>query len=152
MATVVQLLKYILQINKIIVYEWKHEIPSILQNNNTDDLFYCIIGICQVVPWKISKSVSKQASNRSLTRGKVMEWVNERMQWVIAANERVSSLTSLLTCVSSQLSWLLCVMLCFIWRAIIFSIKYTTCISLSFSEWNFNQRPLHSSDRESLEK
>lgn len=74
------------------------------------------------------------------------------MSVVDICNKWENSLTSLLTCVFSQSFWLLCVMLCFTWRAIIFSIKYTTCISLSFSEWNFNQRPLQSSDRKKFRK
>lgn len=49
---------------------------------------------------------------------------------VITANRSASSLTSPPTCVPSHSLWLLRVMLCFIWRAIIFPIKYTTCISL----------------------
>lgn len=84
--------------------------------------------------WLLER-VSEKTSDQS--RRRVTKWVNEQMRWIIAANVGANSLTSLLTCVSSHSFWLLCVMLCFIWRAIIFPIKYTTCISLTifFFSW-----------------
>lgn len=96
---------------------------------------------CHIV-WREAPWVSEWVSKKTFF--KKIRWESDwKSELINVANERTNSLTSLLTCVSSHSSWLLCVMLCFIWRAIIFPIKYTTCISLSFSEWNFNQRPLH---------